>query len=551
MVLCQILMVMIIKKTSEMKQYIKNTIKAFGIFLVLGLAFTSCESEEDLQLPRLFRPVSFNVEMNKTEATFTWAKADSAISYTLQVSTDSINYSNPVLDTTITETVFVQEFAGKTQYYARLMANASTETKNSKFNIVSFKTPSENILLLNQIMVNAKQTVQIAWEAARKVTHIELEPAGGAVEKFNVSAAEGTTGLKTCLVAGNNVNYTLRVYNGSILRGSTTIRVEGDVFLTAEESLKSAIEAASGSAYVIMLQPGEYSVSGNIAIPNGTSLILRGVDKSNRSKVNVQNNTVVFALPAIADSLIIGNIDFAAVTPSNTAYFINQSAAAKVGKVKFDGCNLTGFGNNILRFQNATGEKRITDFIVNNVVVTNCGNGSSAMPSNGTYAFVNSNIDNGYITNIKISNSTFNGVSHSLLNVPGLSGSTTTNIVKSIIIENSTFYNIVGGSSSVRFLIDGGITTNNASIDISLKNLIFGKTMATNTPGGGIRKASGTLDVQNVYTTSDWNAAVVIPNAISFAGSSTDLWVDPANGNFKIKATSFAGKGTAGDMRWY
>ncbi len=532
-----------------MKINIKNKLTGLIIGIALLTGFTGCKEDVDLQLPYLFRPVNFNVELLKTEATFSWAVVDSAVSYTLQVSTDSAEFSNLLLDTTVTNNSFVKEFAGETQFYARIRANASTETKNSKFNVIAFETPKENILLPDKILLNAQKTVQVSWEPGKNVTHLELETSGNPIESFTITADEAIAGTKTCLVANNNASYNIRIYNGSILRGSSKITVEGDVFLTTGGSLKNAIETATGSKFVIILQAGDYAVSSANICPAGTSLIIKGADKTNHAKVSVQANSVVLSLPTTADSIIMSNIDFTATTAGNTAYFINQSVAANVGKLKFDGCKITGFGNNILRFQ-AAGDKRISNFIVNNTIVSNCGNGAAAMPSNGTYAFVNSNIDNGFITNIQITNSTFNGVSHSLLNVSGTSGSTTTNIVSSISIVNSTFYNIVGGSTSTRYLIDGGASTNNATIDITLKNLIFAKTMATNIPGG-IRKAAGILDVQNVYTTSDWNTTVIIPGALSYSGSSTDLWVDPANGDFKLKATTFPGKGVAGDLRWY
>ena len=60
----------------------------------------------------------------------------------------------------------------------------------------------------------------------------------------------------------------------------------------------------------------------------------------------------------------------------------------------------------------------------------------------------------------------------------------------------------------------------------------------------------------NVHDTSD--AAYTAGNAPSdlgvtitrYPGTSTDLFEDPANGNFKIKDKSFVGKSSAGDPRW-
>jgi hypothetical protein len=59
------------------------------------------------------------------------------------------------------------------------------------------------------------------------------------------------------------------------------------------------------------------------------------------------------------------------------------------------------------------------------------------------------------------------------------------------------------------------------------------------------------------YKTKDFSEAAAVADgtvivflADSYAKNSTDLFVDAANGNFKIKDASFAGKFTAGDPRW-
>lgn len=525
----------------------KNLYKITALLLVLvSVAFTGCKEDEFWEYPHMFRPINFNADLNKTQVTLSWSEVEGAESYTLQVTLDSLNYSSLVLDTTITDHTFKQDFEGKQNFRARVRANAADTTKNSKFNELVFSTPSENILIPNQILVNALKTVQVAWEAGRTVTHIEMTDENAHVESFQVTAEEAALGLKTVVVANNNQKYSVSIFNGHVLRGKSSLKVEGDAFLNAGESLKDAVAAATGSYYVIVLKPGSFDLTGSGVCPAGTNLILKGSDPVNRSKVNVQNNTVVLTLPATADSVVVRNVDFEAVTPSNTAYFINQSAAATVGTLKFDGCNFTGFGNNILRLQ-GTATKNITNFIVNNAIVTNCGNGASAMPSNGTYAFVNSNVDAGKILHINISNSTFNGVSHSFLNVPG-AATASTNIVNAITVENCTFYNFIGGTTSVRYFIDGGASTN-VSIDVTLRNLIMGKTMATNLPLG-IRKNAGNLIVESVYTTSDFSSNISIPGVTTYSKSSNDLWTSPSTGDFTIKDATFAGKGKAGDLRW-
>jgi hypothetical protein len=51
-----------------------------------------------------------------------------------------------------------------------------------------------------------------------------------------------------------------------------------------------------------------------------------------------------------------------------------------------------------------------------------------------------------------------------------------------------------------------------------------------------------------VYTTSDW--ALALTGATAYSGAASDLFTNPASGDFSIKDASFAGKATAGDPRW-
>ncbi|HET7733724.1 MAG TPA: hypothetical protein VFK73_07780, partial [Paludibacter sp.] len=106
---------------------------------------------------------------------------------------------------------------------------------------------------------------------------------------------------------------------------------------------------------------------------------------------------------------------------------------------------------------------------------------------------------------------------------------------------------------------------------ISIKNCIFGSSGGA-LGANGVRKSTATgLTVTGSYFTSDYvddPVTVVTSYSIkslmtAYSGKSTDLWTDPATvstpdktdylpgGNFTLKATSFAGKGTAGDLRWY
>ncbi|MFV0470411.1 MAG: hypothetical protein ACK5L7_00025, partial [Paludibacteraceae bacterium] len=67
-------------------------------------------------------------------------------------------------------------------------------------------------------------------------------------------------------------------------------------------------------------------------------------------------------------------------------------------------------------------------------------------------------------------------------------------------------------------------------------------------------------NISGTYYTSDYTDDPIPPGATSssikstmtsYSGVSTSLWVDPANGTFKLADLNFAGAKKAGDPRWW
>ena len=176
----------------------------------------------------------------------------------------------------------------------------------------------------------------------------------------------------------------------------------------------------------------------------------------------------------------------------------------------------------------------IANFKVNNCIVFDIGDNNA----NGTYAFINSNVTTGLITNISITNSTFYKLGYGLILHSG--GPST-----SVIIENNTFDNVTGNA---RYFIDYNTRTVGT---FTFKNNILGKTLSSANTARGIRYTGTSLLVDNSYQTSDAIiTSNVIPNISVYAQASTDLFTNPSAGNFLIKDGTFVGKSNAGDPRW-
>lgn len=531
-----------------------------GIFLSAGI-LTSCKDDNSPELPYLFRPINFKVELNKTVATLSWARVDSAVSYTLQLSKDSL-FATLVTDTTMTGQNFIQELAGETKFFARVRANAQDTTKNSKFNnTLSFSTPKENLFtgfgisnntgtLYPAYMTDAN-TLTLTWTPNANVTHVILK-LGDVRDSVAVSADEKVAGKK--VVAGlANGKWSIAVMNNQVQRGTTTGLVEGDIVLHAGDNLQSALGAATEGQVILLAGDASYTIgSGLVALK---AIKLRGLSTTNRPVISMStgatSTATMFSFGVGTGAIQMENIEFTGYCENNTAntkigYMFNNSiASATVSKLSFVNCKLHNFGNTPFRLQ-GTKSQSVDTLLLNGCVVNEIGFTS-------TYAIVNSNT-NDLFKNIIFSNSTFYNFKGSLILRTGAFA------VNSVRISNCVINQATQDVGSARYMFDFNTAVFASSDAFSIRNTIFGSSGGA--LGSNGYRGTATLAVSGSYYTSDYVDAPVIPPADgsstsfkskmnAYSGTSTALWTSPATGDFTLKDTNFAGKGTAGDLRWY
>jgi len=547
----------------------KQIFKKIAYIVCLSVMFFSTACNDvfnqvtELTTDRLFRPISFAATLNKTQATLTWVASNNAISYTLQISTDSLDYSKnkKLVDTTMTQLSFVQEFAGATKYYARIKANAVDTVKNSKFNAtLSFKTPSENIFdgfgtsnntgkIYSAYMNNVK-TLDIKWAPKMNVTHLILLSADGATkDSVLISAAEAAAGEKIVSNLSNST-WSVSIFNNKISRGKTSGLIEGDIILDAGGDLLAALTSAS-SGQVIVLAPGTNFPIGGSAFNFSKNVKIRSFSPVNRSVVcmtsgtpTVTSNMFGIVAAAAIDSLVFENVDFAGYCDNNTAnikvgYLFSNKVASTLTDLKFVNCNMHNFGNTTLRLSGGTGQT-ITNVLFKGCIINDIGFSSP-------YALVNTNSAD-YVLNITFSNCTVYNFKSSIVLRTGAY------TMGGVTLTNCTF-NQSTQDTAIRYLMDfNSMTITNG---VTVKNCIFGSSGATT---AGIR-VTGLLSITGCYYTSDFvdETAVGTPPAsiskkgsmTAYTGASTALWNGPTTGDFNLKDTAFKGKGVAGDLRWY
>lgn len=536
------------------------------------LFLTSCsdnlEEITSFITDRLFSPIDFTCSNVKTSYTFSWAKVDSATSYTFQVSTDSLDFSASklVVDTTLTETTFIQEFQGSTQYYAHLIANASNVTKSSKFNQLSFKTPSENLFTGFGISNNTGKvysaymtdfnSLSVYWQPASNVTHLILTSSDNSIrDSIPLTSDDAASGMK---IVNSLVNskWTVQIYNKTFLRGTTTGTVEGDVLLNIGDDLQAALTNAS-DGQVIVLQGGGVYNTGSGAYLIDKSVKVRGLSVSDRPVIcmttgtgtppSSSSNMLGFAANSTLQNVTFENIDFTGYVDNSTSgtkigYLFNNGTMTTVSKLSFLNCNIHNFGNTPLRLKNNVNQV-IDTLSINGCVINDIGFTS-------TYAIINTNSAD-FINTIIMSNSTFYYFKGSLILRTGQS-------LNSVQITNCNINQGMQDPNSARYLFDFNTATFNGT-GVSIQNCIFGSTGGTS-GANGIRYATGvTVSITGSYYTSDYvddpipagvTSTSIKSYMTSYSGLSTSLWVNPLAGNFKFLDSSFAGTKTVGDPRW-
>jgi hypothetical protein len=246
-----------------------------------------------------------------------------------------------------------------------------------------------------------------------------------------------------------------------------------------------------------------------------------------------------FTLPTVGGKIKFENVNLTGYeyingvenTLNKRAYIFNQSLASTTSEVTFENCIIRNFANTPFRIQSANAIT-VDKVLVNNCVVYDI---SAAQ----TYAFINVSVATGKVNNIEITNSTFYNVRIGLI----LHSAAASLTVK---VTDCTINDI---SDNTRALIDYNLQTVGT---FTFTSNIVGKVKTTDNTARGIRIAGASVSVpSSTYVTTDY---VTFNNPIggvsAYAGLSTDLFLNPASGNFSFKDGAFAGKSASGDPRW-
>lgn len=563
------------KKDKKMKS-IKNILGTASM-MALALSATSCTDGNDWDvdgsLSRLFglNGDKITVETAETSATVTFSAFTSKTVpapeyYVFEVSKDSlyegVENANIIKfgeDKSLTSSpVVLSGLDGDSKYYMRVKAMSSTSNESKWVYYKdgsSFKTKAEQIFNNVEATDLFEDHVNLSWTPGAEVTHITYANANDVenIQTINLTDEQKAAGKYTLSGLQPTSTYTITIYKNDVKRGQLQVTtpaampaanfkysLASDVTVISQDLIDEIAEKAKAAA------GNETNYSATIGIPAGVKVALYGTNDSDGGKTNVtipDGMSVTFFGLAGGETPTITldkNFDIAGshayikfqnvkLEENGAGYFINQNKACTVSEFTLEDCEVSNVKTSFFRIQGKDA-KSIGKLTLKNSIFTNLCAG---------YGFIHIDAGSGagHLDNVEIDGCTFNSIC-----VTGkvFISSKKTNM-QDITIKNSTFYNCNGnGQYFVDFNTDSfGPNT------FLIENCIFGKS-ADEATNKNIRSKTPAT-VANSFRTTDFFKVIKGVNDTEF--SSTQLFTDPANGNFTIKAGTLKEK--AGDPRWY
>lgn len=563
------------KKDKKMKS-IKNILGTASM-MALALSATSCTDGNDWDvdgsLSRLFglNGDKITVETAETSATVTFSAFTSKTVpapeyYVFEVSKDSlyegVENANIIKfgeDKSLTSSpVVLSGLDGDSKYYMRVKAMSSTSNESKWVYYKdgsSFKTKAEQIFNNVEATDLFEDHVNLSWTPGAEVTYITYANANDVenIQTINLTDEQKAAGKYTLSGLQPTSTYTITIYKNDVKRGQLQVTtpaampaanfkysLASDVTVISQDLIDEIAEKAKAAA------GNETNYSATIGIPAGAKVALYGTNDSDGGKTNVtipDGMSVTFFGLAGGETPTITldkNFDIAGshayikfqnvkLEENGAGYFINQNKACTVSEFTLEDCEVSNIKTSFFRIQGSDA-KSIGKLTLKNSIFTKLCAGYG-------FIHIDAGSGKGHLDNVEIDGCTFNSIC-----VTGkvfiFSKKTD---MQDITIKNSTFYNCNGNG---QFFVDFNADTFGPNT-FTIENCIFGKS-ADEATNKNIRSKTP-ASVANSFRTTDFFKVIKGVNDTEF--SSTQLFKDPANGDFTIKAGTLKEK--AGDPRWY
>lgn len=529
-------------------------IKWMALVLIVLVAF-GCEKkvndwDVDPSYDRLFKSLVFEVSnTDATSVTLRYTKSISATKYVFEFSKDSLAFNNIVktvevqadtltpfaTSTTPTRVEYRTVFGdldGTSGYSVRMKSVDTTTGSESKYSEAYFETPAEQLFDSWEVSTD---NIKMYWTPTDRVTHILVsDPVTGAeIKKVTIAEADKAAGTVTIDGLDLGTAYQIAIYNDDVLRGTkqlTTSGIKGALLISVNPGddiaslVSDAIHQGRTDVTLLFKANQRYDL-GSVTLPAGLTNISFTGEKAafgdNAQPAILDFSNVAFSGTSIG-KMIFEKLDLVGGTSD---FLVNLSADnLQVEQYDFLNCLMENY-KGVVRVQNKAIQVGL--ILINNSIVKNTG-GYGVINVGGTSVALDS---------IKVTNSTLIDMSTQLMDVRAT--------VPLIAVTNNTIYN---QNAALTQLIR--LDKNNLPGAFEGENNII----SGNNAGADLKSFSLSYEgsFAGSYRTNDMSINTDFPDITVYPGAATDLFVDPANGDFSIKeGAGFGGTGIAGDPRWW
>lgn len=525
----------------------RNTIRNIGCIIgIFSLILVGCKDNidpivEQLNFSRVFTPLNLKVNIrNQTTAEFAWDTKTDAASYVVEISKDSLAFTNIVKTVNLLPTQLPYSILldGQTLYSARVKGVSSSGLGDSKWAVVAFKTAAENIFApLSGTDIQAT-SVTINWPAGSDVTNFIINP--GTVNRA-ITDQEKAAGKATITGLTGETQYTVLLMRGNSQRGSvsftTLIDLGGATPVHPDDNL-SVVIAAAKEGDALVLFPGDYlAYSGSISI--NKSISIKGLYPTNKPIVHIQ-----FVMENGVQNVEIKNLEMSGNytdpltnLPAVISYvFQYNTTGTSYGSLNVTNCNIHDYDKSIFS-GSASIVSSVQSISMTGCVVTNVlTNSADCIDFRG-----------GYVANLSLANSTFVNCAPAR-DFVRLDNSSTAfpGMVSNVLIDHCSLYKVSNTAGKrilyVRF----------ATNTLKVTNSIIAETAALYT--------NQSLSAQPECSMNNYfNAPAFVTGGTDLAGVKFDLssnytildpgFANPANGNFTISNQTLIDN-KIGDPRW-
>lgn len=483
-----------------------------------------------LDFDRAFAPVGLEARVrSQVNIELSWTADPRVDQYVVEFFQDSLTFAGDPVSTGVVDEVpltggditYTVTLAGDTRYSARVKA-VTDGIQESNWATISAKTDAEQIFdpIAQDIQGNS---ARVMWVAGSAVTNFLVQPGNIVIP---ISDDQKAIGEATIEGLQGATDYTVTIYNGMSKRGTITFSTLKAVTVTALDDLAAAIDAAA-EGDTLVLAEGEYEV-GEIQVSK--SVTIEG------QKIN--NMPIIFGrftFGSAISSFTVRYLDIRSDGSSSQA-FNTYAPDANIGKLMVDGCEISGYSNNIMYNQSFGTYGDIT--IMNSYIHDIEGGGGDGFDFRG-----------GTVNSLTVQNTTISNGIRTLLRMQ---------VPADVVFSNNTFYKVcILDNSNNRgfFRMSGG------GGSLKVNNCLFVET-------GVVASSDGTF-------LGNWSRAGDISEEVStnysknyyfdviglFEGEYTDPaqvdateadpgFEDPENGDFTI-TNQILIDDAVGDSRWW